>query len=367
MVSAVTTVRFPGPAPSGMTRKGRMGNRVTIKDVAREAEVSIKTVSNVLNDCGSMRPETRARVEETMRRLGYTLNVSARAMKTGGTRLIGLGIFDFSQPFAPYLADIVIDYARQRQYGVLINTYGQGGEGIPTIVDDTYRLGADGWLFFTERPLENEGRVLDQPYPLVLMGDYLSYGRCDLVTMPNVEAVACLVERLWKSGRRHIGLLGSPFGWSVEQTMKAKEGTHPLRTQGYVEGLRRCGVEVDWSLVGAAPLWNHAGGVQATADLLDTGVKPDALICLNDAMAFGAMHELQRRGLRVPDDIEVVGFDNVPESRYSVPALTTIDPHVEDYARHAVDMLIERIEGYDGPARTYTTDFTLVERASTRL
>lgn len=74
-----------------------MGNRVTIKDVAREANVSIKTVSNVLNDTGSMRPDTRRRVEEVMRKLGYTVNISARAMRSGGTKLIGLNIFDFSQ------------------------------------------------------------------------------------------------------------------------------------------------------------------------------------------------------------------------------------------------------------------------------
>ncbi|TCE54832.1 RbsR-type transcription regulator/ ribose operon repressor [Bifidobacterium longum subsp. longum] len=80
-----------------------MGNRVTIKDVAREANVSIKTVSNVLNDTGSMRPDTRRRVEEVMRKLGYTVNISARAMRSGGTKLIGLNIFDFSQPFVPFL------------------------------------------------------------------------------------------------------------------------------------------------------------------------------------------------------------------------------------------------------------------------
>ena len=172
-----------------------MGSRVTIKDVAREAGVSIKTVSNVLNNSGSMRPETRQRVEQTMRRLGYTLNVSARAMRSGGTRLIGLGIFDFSQPFAPYLADIVIDYARQHEYGVIINTYGSGSRGLPAIIDDTYRLGADGWLFFTERPLANEGAILNQPYPVVLTGDYLSYGKSDLVTMPNRAAISDVTGR----------------------------------------------------------------------------------------------------------------------------------------------------------------------------
>ena len=342
-----------------------MGARVTIKDVAREAGVSIKTVSNVLNDCGSMRPETRSRVEETIKRLGYTINVSARAMKTGGTKLIGLTIFDFSQPFSSYFADTVISHARRSGYGVIIDTYGQGGEGIPTIINDTHRLGADGWLFYTERALGTE--VLRQPYPVVLIGEYLAHGQCDWVTMPNAEAVASAVEWLWNRGRRHIGLVGAPCGWSHERILAAGEGAQALRTQGYAKGLRHCGADVDWSLVGAASSWNHDGGMRAAAELLDAGARPDALICLNDAMAFGAMHELQRRGLRVPEDIQIIGFDNVPEAQYSTPSLTTIDPHVEDYARRAVDMLIERIEGYDGPARIYTTDFALVERASTRL
>ena len=97
-----------------------MGNRVTIKDVAREANVSIKTVSNVLN--GSMRPDTRRRVEEVMRKIGYTVNISACAMRSGGTKLIGLNIFDFSQPFVPFFTDKVIEYAKERHYGVVINT-----------------------------------------------------------------------------------------------------------------------------------------------------------------------------------------------------------------------------------------------------
>ena len=358
-----------------------MGSRVTIKDVAREAGVSIKTVSNVLNNCGSMRPETRQRVEQTMRRLGYTLNVSARAMRSGGTRLIGLGIFDFSQPFAPYLADIVIDYARQREYGVIINTYGSGGRGLPTIIDDTYRLGADGWLFFAERPLSNEGAILSQPYPVVLTGDYLSYGKCDLVTMPNRAAISDVTGRLLDAGLRRIALLGAPHDCQEDITfslrdldeparkaiLAAPEGMQHLRMQGYVQAFEQRGLPVDWGMAIATPIWNQPGGVRAARKLLDSDARPEAIICLNDAMAFGAMHELQRRGLRIPDDVQVVGFDNVPEGEFSTPGLTTIDPHMQDYAHHAVDMLIERIEGYDGSARTYTTDFELVERASTRL
>ena len=345
-----------------------MGNRVTIKDVAREANVSIKTVSNVLNNTGSMRPDTRQRVEEAMRKLGYTINISARAMRSGGTRLIGLNIFDFSQPFASFLADKVIDYAKQRQYGVIINTYGSDGAGLVDNIAEIYRLGADGWIFFAERALADEGLVLEQPYPVVLAGDYLSYGKGDLVTMPNVEAVRMTVGKLLDAGNTTIALLGAPLGISdCESIKKEREGTQALRTQGYIQAFEERGLSVDWRYMIPVFRWNQPNGVRSVEEMLDSLPCPDAIVCLNDAMALGAVHELQRQGLRVPNDVQLVGFDNVPESEYSVPALTTIDPHIEDYAKHAVDMLIERIEGYNGPARTYTTDFTLVERASTRL
>ena len=145
------------------------------------------------------------------------------------------------------------------------------------------------------------------------------------------------------------------------------EGTQALRAQGYVKAFEERGLSVNWRYVIPAESMNQREGMRVTKAMLDKLPCPDVVVCLNDAIALGAIHELQRRGLRVPDDVQVVGFDNVPEAEYSVPALTTIDPHIDDYAKHAVDMLIDRIEGYSGPARTYTTDFTLVERASTRL
>lgn len=145
------------------------------------------------------------------------------------------------------------------------------------------------------------------------------------------------------------------------------EGTQALRAQGYVKAFEERGLSVNWRYVIPAESMNQREGMRVTKAMLDKLPCPDVVVCLNDAIALGAIHELQRCGLHVPDDVQVVGFDNVPEAEYSAPALTTIDPHIDDYAKHAVDMLIDRIEGYSGPTRTYTTDFTLVERASTRL
>ena len=169
-----------------------MAKRVTITDVARETGVSIKTVSNVLNNTGSMRPETRQRVQDAIERLGYRVNVSARAMKTGGTKLIGLAITDFCQPFMPYLADSIVAAARSRGYAVITDTYNSAG-GLAQAIPETKKLaagraGSSSWA----SPIVDR-TILHQPYPLVIVGDYDTQGLADWVTMPNVEAVRTAV------------------------------------------------------------------------------------------------------------------------------------------------------------------------------
>ncbi|WEV75263.1 LacI family DNA-binding transcriptional regulator [Bifidobacterium sp. ESL0800] len=342
-----------------------MRSRVTIKDVAKEAGVSIKTVSNALNGTGSMRPSTRERVLKAMHNLGYTVNVSARSLKTGSSKLIGLAVFDFLQPFSSYLANQIIDVARERGYGVIVSTYASGGPGIPSIIEETYRLGADGWIFFTDTALADEAAILSQPYPTVLAGDYSAYGKADLVTMPNVDALEKTTGDLLDRGYRSVALVGAPADRDWKRLLDAKEGTQELRIQGYARAFERRGLEVDWSKVISVYPLNSVSGVQAGDKLLE-GERPDAVVCLDDALAFGMMNELQRHGCRIPEDIAVVGFDNVPEGAFSTPRLTTIDPHTDEYARKAVEMLIERIEGYSGAPRTFVSDFSLIERDSTK-
>ncbi|WP_339350921.1 LacI family DNA-binding transcriptional regulator [Bifidobacterium indicum] len=344
-----------------------MQKRVTIKDVAKEADVSIKTVSNVLNHSGSMRPDTRKRVKDAMVKLGYQINMSARSLKTGATGILGLGIFDFTQPFGAYLADKVIETAREQQYGVVVSTYSSGGPGITSIIDETYHLATDGWIFFVERPLKDKGLLLSQTYPIVMTGDYRPYGKADFVTMPNTEAERFTTGRLLDAGCRRLALVGAPAKYSRRKIFSAVEGTQELRVKGYVQAFEERGLEVDPSMIVGLPRLMSDDGMKAADYLLDVHPDVDGIICLNDAVAYGVMHQIQKRGRSVPDDVQVVGFDNTPEGAYANPSLTTVDPLIDDYARMAVSMLIERINGYSGPVRTYTTGFELVERDSTRL
>ena len=347
-----------------------MGKRVTITDVAREAGVSIKTVSNVINETGSMRPETRARVQETMKRLGYRLNISARAMKAGHTKLIGLALAGFDQPFMPYLADSVIVAARERGYGVIADTYGDGS--VDDILDETYRMGADGWIFFPAHGYASGADVLDQPYPVVTVGDFdpvAAGGDADWVTMPNTAAMAALTGRLLDAGNRVIATMGTCLNSGSEeernQLLTRRDGATAQRVRGVVQAHRQRGLEPDWRYMTIPAGWTRAGGAQGVRALLASGLPlPDAIICLNDAAALGVISELQKHGVHVPDDVRVTGFDNVPDAEFATPALTTIDPDVTGYAKAAVGMLIDRIEGFDGPGRKVVTDYHVVVRDS---
>lgn len=348
--------------------------RVTILDVAKEAGVSIKTVSNVLNDSGSMRPQTRERVRQAIERLGYVVNSSARSLKRGRSGIIGLATMEFSQPWSSLFVGAVIAAARKRGLGLITDTYADS-EGLPGIIAETRQVGADGWIFYPDRPLEEDGAVLDQPYPVVLAGDYLSYGKADHVTEPHLQAVANATHRLIDSGCRRIGLIGAPENWwspeAWDAMMSCEEGTREIRTRAFAEACEARGMTSGDYLIAGGGVWNSSSGGKAARELLKesrAGGNPlDAIMCLNDALALGALHAIREDGLRVPDDIQVIGFDNVPESEYSDPPLTTVDASIGQYADLLVSMLVERIEGYDGPARTLTTDFSLVERASTRL
>ncbi|MFT8357109.1 MAG: LacI family DNA-binding transcriptional regulator [Bifidobacterium aquikefiri] len=342
-----------------------MTRRVTIKDVARDANVSIKTVSNVVNHSGSMRPETRERVKRSMKHLGYQVNISARSLKTGVTNLIGLGIFDFAQPFAPYFADKVIEAARRKGYGVIISTYESEESGIAEIIRRNQEVSAAGWIYFNDQPLTHEGEILEQPYPIVVAGDYLTYDKVDSVTMQNYEPIKLVTKRLHVSGCTKIAVLGSPTGNPRREDFEsAQEGTAWLRIKGYLDALKELHVAVDWSMLIPCKKLRERDGIESLRSFLAVHDCPDAILCMNDALALAAIHELQRKGLQVPADVQVTGFDNVPEAEYSTPSLTTVDPNLDDYVERVLDMLIERIHGYSGPARRTTIDCSIVERDS---
>lgn len=331
----------------------------TMHDVARLAGVSIKTVSNVVNGYPHIRETTRARVLAAIDELDYQLNVAARNLRTGRTGIIALAVPELSLPYFAELADSVIEAADVQGLTVLIEQTGSRRERELEVLSGARRHLTDGLIFSPLALGPGDEDLLQVDFPVVVLGERLFPGSVDHVTMQNVEAARAATEHLIALGHRRIAVVGVHPGEVV--------GSAGLRLLGYREALEANGIPVDERLLGEAGLWHRATGAAAMARLLDDGAQPDAVFALNDAMALGVLHELQVRGLRVPQDVAVIGFDAIDEGSYSNPSLTTVDPGREQIASTAVRLLIEQMRSRPAehvPQRVYA-DFSILERGST--
>ncbi len=331
----------------------------TMQDVAAMAGVSIKTVSNVLNGYQYIRPETRQRVEDAIGRLGYQINLTARNLRQGRTGMIGLALPELSLPYFAELADSVIEAADAAGLTVLIEQTGAVREREIEVLTGQRRRLADGLLFSPLALGQEDVGLLDVGYPLVLLGERIFDGPADHVTMANVDAARAATEYLLRHGRRRIALVGAHPGERV--------GSAALREAGYRQAIEAAGLQVDPVLIAEAGLWHRSTGADAMRRLLDSGVEVDAVFALNDAMALGVLHVLHDRRLSVPDRVAVVGFDDIDESKYSSPTLTTVSPGREQIARTAIELLQSRIVGGTsaGPFRQVVAEYSIVVREST--
>ncbi|WP_193316161.1 LacI family DNA-binding transcriptional regulator [Bifidobacterium cebidarum] len=353
-----------------------MAKRVTLAEVAARAQVSPKTVSDVIHNRGRMRPETRERIIASMRELGYHANAAARTLRTGISHTIGLALPNFAQPFNGNFADVLTQYAKTKGYRVIIATYYGLDGGLPALIEETYSIGADGWVFLSDSPIPEHRNFLKQSYPVVLTGDYLAHDAVDTVMFPNLEGAKHATSWLLEHGARHVGFIGAPqqlIGRGEDPTVcadiaAAREGNAPLRFKGYVTAMQESGVAIDPALVGICRRLDREDGEAAAEAIIRSGAPLDALCCANDAVALGAMSALANHHIAIPDDVQVIGFDNTPDARFSSPKLTTINPHIEQYAKLSIDLLIDRIEGAASNAapNVYTTTFDLIQRETTR-
>ncbi|MFB7249866.1 LacI family DNA-binding transcriptional regulator [Microbacterium sp. NPDC056234] len=330
----------------------------TLHDVARLAGVSIKTVSNVINDYPHIRPTTREKVEEAIAELGYTPNLTARNLRSGRTGAIALALPDLSLAYFAELAAQVIHEAEAAGVVVLVEQTGADRDREMDLLRSPRLKLTDGLIFSPLGMGQEDAAALDVSYPLVLLGERIFDGPTDHVTMRNVEAAKAATEYLLRAGRRRIAVVGAHEGEVI--------GSAALRLQGYREALADAGIAYDDSIVGYTTLWHRANGADSMRELLARGVEFDAVFGLNDTLALGAMRVLQEAGKRVPEDVAVIGFDGLDEAEYSIPSLTTVDPGREWIAKTAVATLLERIgAGEEKPAaRTLLADFRMLERES---
>ncbi|WP_411375262.1 LacI family DNA-binding transcriptional regulator [Arthrobacter sp. MPF02] len=309
---------------------------VTMNDVARAAGVSLKTVSNVLNDYEFIRPATKQRVQDAIAELGYEANLTARSLRSGKTSMLGLVLSDLSAPYYAELASKLMKAAARRGYRVLVEQSDAEGSAELNALQGPFRQLTDGLLF---TPLAIDADAVASragKKPLVMLGEHIMDPRFDLVTMKNEEAAATVTAHLLGSGRRRIAVVGA----SPEESA----GSAGLRLNGYRRALEEAGVAFDPDLIAPAE-WRRDAGAAAVAGLLDREVRFDAVFGLNDVLALGAMHQLLIRGIEVPQDVAVAGFDDIDEARFASPSLTTISPGMDEIAERSIALLLDRISG----------------------
>lgn len=328
-----------------------------MRDVAERAGVSIKTVSNVVNGYPHVTTETRERVQRALDELGYAPNISARHLRGGRSGMIALALPELDMPYFAELARCVIREAEQRSWLVLLEQTDGLADRERIVVSGPRPRLIDGLILSPLTSTAAQLRARRSDAPLVLLGEKLFDVGLDHVSIDNVAAARMATEHLISLGRQRIAAIGDQ--------RDRQSGTARLRLRGYREALRAAGVTVDRRLVRHAPTYKRVDGATAMAQLLALDDPPDAVFCFTDLLALGALRILYEAGVRVPEDVAVVGFDDIEESRFSVPSLTTVAPDKPGLARAAVDLLAARIADDAGASQEVRIPFRLLVREST--
>ena len=332
---------------------------VRMQDVALRAGVSPQTVSNVVNGrTARVSEETRARVIESITALGYRVNQSARSLRRGRTGTVGLGIPTLDSEYYGALAEALSErFAEQGLRLVVENTGGAVGAEIESLA--TSRLDSyDGFVLALAAGDTDHLVQVDTETPVVLLGERALSSQFDHVVMDNVGGARQATELLLRGGARAVVALGGVV--ADEETMPA------LRSRGYLEAHHALGVDVDEALL-VASTFGIEGGYGGIRRLLEQGRRFDAVFALTDASAIGALRALADAGIRVPEEVQVIGFDNTRAGRFSVPRLSTVEPGNAARADSVVELLMSRMRHQNGhlERRDVVHPVTLVEREST--
>ncbi|GAA2873782.1 LacI family DNA-binding transcriptional regulator [Streptomyces mexicanus] len=330
----------------------------TLRDVARRAGVSIRTVSNVVNGSVPVSDELRSRVEAALEELDYRPNLVARNLRRGRTGMIALVVPELDVPYFAELAREVITAARAHGYVVMLDqTDGDVERERELLGRESRATMFDGLLLSPLAISAEELRRRTNRVPVVLLGEHIFSGSFHHVAIDNIAAAREATEHLLGLGRRRIAAIG-------DQPYSTGE-TAQLRTVGYRQALERAGLAVDDRLIVPTPRFHRHLGAQAMRELLALPEPPDAVFCYNDLLAIGALHVLTQAGVRIPEDIAVVGVDGIQEGRYSSPALTTVAPDKTQLADTAVRTLIGVIDGTAPPPAEWRAPHRLIVREST--
>ena len=327
----------------------------SLKDVAQRAGVSVRTVSNVVHGARYVAPATRTRVQQALDELDYRPNLAARTLRQGRSGLLGLVVPEIDSPYFAELAGLLADAAERRGATLVVDqTRGDAARERRLLSGPSGQL-VDGLLLSPWALSPAEVAARPAGVPLVLLGERYDES-VDHVGVDSVAAARGATEHLLAVGRRRIAAVG-PQPHLANQTASQ-------RLEGYRAALHHAGRAIDRRLEVPVRSLHRVDGARALETLLALDDPPDAVCCFTDELALGAMRIAWERGVRVPDDLAVVGFDDIEDGRWSRPSLTTVAPDKAALAEVAVARLLDLVGGSTEPARSTSTPFRLALRES---
>ncbi|GAB4537558.1 MAG: hypothetical protein Kow0063_24490 [Anaerolineae bacterium] len=306
----------------------------TINDVARRAGVSPVTVSRVINNAPNVSPATREKVEQAIQELGYVPSLAARSLRLKRTRTLALILPDITNTFWTTVARGVEDAAQRREYAVFLGNTDEDAVKQSRYLDSVVGQRVDGVII---APQSSDARDLAQlrqrNIPTVVIDRRIEGWEVDSVLGDSVSGAMALVQHLIGLGHRRIAMLSGPVGASTAED----------RVAGYCMALSEAGIPLEPALIRRGE-YKSASGEEMTYQVLDAGLQPTAIFAANNAIAMGVIDALEKRGLRVPQDIALVCFDDFPNVSHLFPFLTVAVQPAYDMGINAAQLLFSRLD-----------------------
>jgi LacI family transcriptional regulator len=335
--------------------------RVNIKDVAQAAGVSTQTVSRVVNKFSYVSEETRQRVEEVVEQLGYRPSTLARSLIQQRSYTLGVVTFGLKFLGPSRTLNGIADQADKLGYMLLMKELDNFEKhSLNEVMDSLLARQVDGIIWVAPEIgnnhdwVEKSGNI---PTPVLFLAMRPRMGISSVAT-DNYQGAVMAMQHLLENGRKRVGHISGPMSW-----WEAEE-----RKRGWRETLEKAGLDAPERFC-AEGNWSSASGEQAFLQLLEAYPNMDSIFVANDQMALSVLREAHRQGIHVPDQLAVIGFDNLPESAYFYPSLTTISQDLQLLGEEAVQRIVEMIQArqnnQSNPARSQFIQPTLIVREST--
>jgi LacI family transcriptional regulator len=328
---------------------------MNIAEIARRANVSTATVSRTLNQSGPVKAATARKVWRAVTALNYYPNSHARTLVSGRSRLIGLIVSDITNPFFPELVRAFEDLAAQKQYDLLLTSTNYDTSRMTTCLRRMLERKVDGVAMMTsEMDLGLIKELSKRNLPIVFMDVGQMGPRMSHVSIDYGNGIRQAVDHVVSLGHRNIGFITGPLDLHSART----------RRQAFIDGLRGHKIPLDRRFVREGT-HTAEGGERAMKELLKLARIPTAVVCSNDWTAIGALHAIHDAGLTVPQDISLVGFDDIPLTSYTTPTLTTVRMSARDVGATAFQALFSLIGEQHVEGDVFQVPTRLVVREST--